>query len=254
MHFHLPKPIHGWREFLGEIAIIVVGVLIALGAEQVVETFHLRRETDEAMGGVRAELGLDAGVFEERAAVQPCLDRRLEELGVLISRARQSHQLPDIGEIGRPPIRPIQATAWTSATSRGLVGKFPEAERNTLQAHYSQSATYSADVQNEQETWATLRMLEHQPGNIDSSLLADAVITLERLRFQSWLNGLNANQLFASIRPLGVATSYEILVEPGQRIDRATLLQRVQARPVCGPLLVNDKPFEPQGPGRPIHS
>lgn len=37
VHFHLPKPLHGWREFLGEEGIIVFGVLIALGAEQIVE-------------------------------------------------------------------------------------------------------------------------------------------------------------------------------------------------------------------------
>lgn len=35
MHFHMPKPMHGWREFLGEVGIIVFGVLIALSAEQV---------------------------------------------------------------------------------------------------------------------------------------------------------------------------------------------------------------------------
>lgn len=40
MHFHMPKPLHGWREFAGEVGIIVIGVLIALGAEQVVETVH----------------------------------------------------------------------------------------------------------------------------------------------------------------------------------------------------------------------
>jgi hypothetical protein len=44
MHFHLPKPLHGWRELLGEVGIIVIGVLIALGAEQVVETIHWRNE------------------------------------------------------------------------------------------------------------------------------------------------------------------------------------------------------------------
>jgi len=30
MHFRLPKPLHGWREFAGEVGIIVIGVLIAL--------------------------------------------------------------------------------------------------------------------------------------------------------------------------------------------------------------------------------
>jgi hypothetical protein len=33
MHFHLPKPLHGWRAFAGEVGIIVVGVLIALREE-----------------------------------------------------------------------------------------------------------------------------------------------------------------------------------------------------------------------------
>lgn len=37
MHLHLPKPMHGSREFVGEVGIIVIGVLIALGAEQGLE-------------------------------------------------------------------------------------------------------------------------------------------------------------------------------------------------------------------------
>jgi len=36
MEFHKPKPIHIWHEFLKEYAIIVIGVLTALAAEQAV--------------------------------------------------------------------------------------------------------------------------------------------------------------------------------------------------------------------------
>ena len=32
MHFHVPKPLHGWRAFTGEVGIIVIGVLIALAS------------------------------------------------------------------------------------------------------------------------------------------------------------------------------------------------------------------------------
>lgn len=243
MHIHLPKPTHGWREFVGEVGIIVMGVLIALGAEQVAETLHMRRETDEAFHAVRSELALAAGVFEERVAVQPCLDRRLAQLGVLVAAARQSHRLPDVGEIGRPPVRPLQANAFASASSRGLAGKFAEADRDKIQLHHSQSASYVADVQNEQEMWATLRMLEHQPGQIDGALLADAVTTLERLRFRSFLDGLDAEQLLASIKSLRISTNYLILADEGERLDRAMVLERVRARPVCKPLLVNGKPL-----------
>jgi hypothetical protein len=48
MHIHLPKPLHGWREFLGEVGVIVIGVLVALGAEQVVENLHHRSQVHEA--------------------------------------------------------------------------------------------------------------------------------------------------------------------------------------------------------------
>jgi hypothetical protein len=40
MHVHLPKALHGWRELLKEVGIIVLGVLIALSAEQAVESLH----------------------------------------------------------------------------------------------------------------------------------------------------------------------------------------------------------------------
>jgi hypothetical protein len=55
MHFHLPKPLHGWREFVGEVGIIVIGVLLALGAEQVVETLHHRSQVSEMTEKLRVE-------------------------------------------------------------------------------------------------------------------------------------------------------------------------------------------------------
>ncbi len=46
MDIHKPKPWHGFREFLKEYVIIVVGVLTALGAEQGVEWLHWRHEVE----------------------------------------------------------------------------------------------------------------------------------------------------------------------------------------------------------------
>ena len=44
MRVHLPKPLHGWRQLAGEVGIIVLGVLIALGFEQLVEAMRWRSE------------------------------------------------------------------------------------------------------------------------------------------------------------------------------------------------------------------
>ena len=49
MRVHLPKPLHGWREFAGEVGIIVLGVLIALGAGQVVKSLQFRHEQHDTL-------------------------------------------------------------------------------------------------------------------------------------------------------------------------------------------------------------
>ncbi|HEY3814502.1 MAG TPA: hypothetical protein VGL66_14870 [Caulobacteraceae bacterium] len=47
MEIHKPKPWHGWLEFAKEIGTIVIGVLLAIGAEQMVEVLHHRAQARE---------------------------------------------------------------------------------------------------------------------------------------------------------------------------------------------------------------
>ena len=62
MRFHLPKPLHGWREFAGEVGIIVLGVLIALGAQQIVQNVHDGEVKRETVRAARAEVAAGLGV------------------------------------------------------------------------------------------------------------------------------------------------------------------------------------------------
>src|SRR5690348_1596565 len=77
MHVHLPKPLHGWRAFIGEVGIIVLGVLIALGAEQVVESIHDRYLAHQALDHIRSELAFDSAFAAERVAIGDCMRGRL---------------------------------------------------------------------------------------------------------------------------------------------------------------------------------
>ena len=80
MHFHLPKPLHGWREFVGEVGIIVIGVLIALGAEQVVERVHDRTRADDAMVALRREVAEQDFTASEIEIARPCIDAQLDAI------------------------------------------------------------------------------------------------------------------------------------------------------------------------------
>src|SRR5438477_531820 len=79
MHVHLPKPLHGWRAFAGEVGIIVVGVLIALAAEQLVETLRWQSAARDFRAAVDHEAALNIGAFEFNQLQQKCTRRRLDE-------------------------------------------------------------------------------------------------------------------------------------------------------------------------------
>src|ERR1700760_3248000 len=78
MDIHKPKPWHGLREFLKEYAIIVVGVLTALAAEQTAEWLHRRAEVREAREALRAEITTAAQISLFSIAEDNCLDKALD--------------------------------------------------------------------------------------------------------------------------------------------------------------------------------
>ena len=73
MDIHKPKPWHGWAEFLKEIGTIVIGVLIALGAEQTVEWLHRSAEIRETREAINEELVGNVTVAEVLLYEDRCL-------------------------------------------------------------------------------------------------------------------------------------------------------------------------------------
>ena len=112
MHFRLPKPLHGWREFIHEITIVVLGVLIALGANQMVENWAWSNKVRHAETAMRLELAEDDGPEAYgRVIIGRCLDAQLarihDEAGTVPTR-----QLRDWVLAYQPPFRTWDSEAW----------------------------------------------------------------------------------------------------------------------------------------------
>jgi hypothetical protein len=88
MYVQLPKPLHGWRQFAGEVGIIVLGVLIALGARRLQNV--QQRSTNEARRAVRGELEVNMSRLASRAAQKHCVENRMEEIQALLDSGQQS--------------------------------------------------------------------------------------------------------------------------------------------------------------------
>ena len=77
MDIHKPKPWHGVREFLKEFGTIVLGVLVALGAEQAVEWLHWRHQVDLAEESIQPEVTANLLNAYERVVSMGCVQNRI---------------------------------------------------------------------------------------------------------------------------------------------------------------------------------
>lgn len=113
MDVHAPKPIHGWRDFLKEIGIVVIGVLIALSAEQAVEALHWRSKIASAEQAMRLELRDDDGHEGfVRLTAGRCLDSALVAMQQATARHASTAELRALAAAYHPPLRVWDSEAW----------------------------------------------------------------------------------------------------------------------------------------------
>ena len=155
MHFHLPKPMHGWRQFAGEVGIIVIGVLIALGAEQLVETAHWNHQVETFRKVVHREVANDLGTYEFRIKQNGCVKRRLDDLESWLASFRAGQPRKLGGPIGAPASLSLEKSVWESRDAN-LVSHMPISERMTLGRLYDAFDNNEAHRLDERETWLTL--------------------------------------------------------------------------------------------------
>ncbi|HEY2753572.1 hypothetical protein [Phenylobacterium sp.] len=106
----------GAREFLKEIGTIVIGVLIALGAEQVAVSLRDRHAAAEARAAVYTEIRLNLSYMQGRMATQACIERQLDEIGALLVKAGEGPLTARPSWIGQPSSWLIAAQRWQAAT------------------------------------------------------------------------------------------------------------------------------------------
>src|SRR6516165_851910 len=156
MEIHKPKPVHGWRELLSEIVVIVIGVSIALAAEQLVETFHWREQVQAAHKALAADMATVLGMAAEREGFSSCLDQHLNHLGDVIDEASRTGRLPPQGAMHRAPRRLWRLNSWDGLVAAGIGPHLPRDEllRISQMAFYL-SLAEQADV-DENVQWTRL--------------------------------------------------------------------------------------------------
>jgi hypothetical protein len=154
MHIHKPRAAHSLREFVSEISVIVVGVLIALALEQAVEWLHRQSQTAEARAALSVELSYDLAAFDNRMAQGPCIQRRLADLERWWGAWNDGGHPSLAGRITRPPVYLLRTSVWRVAG--GAVAQMPFQEQAAYGRMYDSLANQWNLLAEEKADWTDL--------------------------------------------------------------------------------------------------
>jgi len=109
------KSVHSWRELLSEIGVIVIGVIIALAAEQAVEAVHWHHKVADAQEAMGRELSSDLAYAAGQMAMKNCAAKYFDRMEGAI-RDRSQDKVRALAAM-TPPFGPHAwvAESWTAA-------------------------------------------------------------------------------------------------------------------------------------------
>lgn len=125
MEIHKPKPVHGWRELLSEVGVVVIGIVIALSGEQILEAIHWKHKVAAAELDLRKELADSLSYSVEQQQLHRCVSDYLDELQNAIIRS-DSDAINKLHELGIPlDAHPWRSSSWTAALSGQIADHLP---------------------------------------------------------------------------------------------------------------------------------
>jgi len=221
MHIHLPKPMHGWRAFVGEVGVIVLGISIAIGFEQVVETAHWKREVHKARRAIDDDMVRTNRAFAYRVAAQGCIQRRINSLNEIVERVAKHEPSPSIGSVVPDIGNGLGKTAWETSRAAQTLAHFEDKELASYGSYYMLLDNIQAFMGQEVTDWGVLRILEGDPTRLGPADLAALRIAVKHATFENHIIAAIATDELETSRTLGVATA---------NLDQARLSE------VCQPL------------------
>jgi hypothetical protein len=182
MEIHRPKAARSWREFFTEIGTIVIGILIALGLEQSIEALHEHGLAREAQAAIREEMQANVDRIAYHQSLQPCIDKRLNQITGLLAFWAGGHPPPSGLAIGDPDDVPMVQQRWQANLNNGRFSRQSAEDQDKQAAFYTQVAILLDMGSREHYAWAELRTLELGPDVLQADLRPNLVSALQAAR------------------------------------------------------------------------
>ena len=201
MRFRLPRPLHGWHEFAYEIIIVVIGVMLALGGAQLLDTLRSRREVASFREALNHELGRDLGVYQSIIEGRACVTRRTRELERFLADARAGRRDRLARPIGRPFMQTFYFSAWDNKGA--VTDEIPFDQRIAYGEVYDEFRENEKVLLNERDAWRSLAQFE-QPVTFDAASQLRLRELLSRVEQYNEVTPGNYEYIVTLAKPLGI--------------------------------------------------
>jgi hypothetical protein len=199
----IPTPIGGWRVFIGEVGVIVLGVLIALAAQQAAESLNERREAAVTRATLTTEIEEILAILALRQAAQPCIDRRLRELRVIVNEWGRTGSFKTPGWVSQATWFALNTPRFDAAQSAGRLALLPSDEQDRFGSVVAGLRNFRDIQQRESQAWSTLRMLQSGPEALSASDRTAVRVALQDASTLNHFAQISAGQLLPQAEGFG---------------------------------------------------
>jgi hypothetical protein len=194
-------------------------VLIALGAEQLVQSIHGREDVAQLRAALQGELGDDRARWEYMSAADACTLKRLDALEKWVATAPTDARLSNAY-----PVVPLNlhSSSWDIAKTSAATARIPLRERLTYASLYAALENWRELLRNEVSNTQTLAALFETANEPENRRQIPALLARARnlVRF----------------RQASSAYIIKRFDELGVRADPRTLVGATDPKELCKPL------------------
>jgi len=210
------RPPHGWNAVAWELAIVTVGVLLALGMQEWAQALHWRSEVKETREALDAELSRDLAAFNYRLDESPCIIARMSELEKWGGSFRNGKPLVLKHAIIQTPGFAIRTEVW-DLVNGDIASRIPLKDRLNYSGLYSGMKSFMDAQKEEWEAWDTL--MEYQDSkrlgeaDVRKISLAAGGLATASVNFRSWKTTMSrqARELGLAPDPMLLRTANPII-------------------------------------------
>ena len=154
------EPRHGWNAVAWELGVVTLGVLIALGAQQVVENLNERKIASRTRAEVTDELNSSLMSIALRGSAEPCILQRLDELRAIVTDWQRTGSFTAPSWVSQTPVIEVELSRYDAALSAGRLALLSGDEQYRMGAIATRIRRFNELQFAERLPWARLRMLQ----------------------------------------------------------------------------------------------